>query len=47
VLDLQRTALTDINNRGEIVGTIYGLDNPDNSPLRRIDPAVWTGAFGG
>jgi hypothetical protein len=40
------TALNDINNRGEIVGTIYGLSAPDYSKLRRIDPVLWTCRWG-
>jgi hypothetical protein len=37
---------TDINNRGDIVGTVYGLAANDYGSLRRIDPVVWTCAFG-
>ena len=39
--------LNDVNNRGSIVGNVYGLTGPDFSKLRRIDPIVWTCAFGG
>ena len=41
------TNLNDINNRGDIVGNVYGLDAKDYSKLRRIDPVLWTCAFGG
>ena len=41
------TALNDINNRGDIVGNVYGLATKDYGSLRRIDPVVWTCAFGG
>jgi len=41
------TALNDINNRGDIVGNVYGLAGKDYSKLRRIDPVLWTCAFGG
>jgi probable HAF family extracellular repeat protein len=41
------TALNDINNRGNIVGTVYGLASKDYGSLRRIDPVLWTCAFGG
>jgi len=41
------TDLTDINNRGDIVGDVYGLAGKDFSKLRRIDPVLWTCAFGG
>jgi hypothetical protein len=37
----------DINNRGVIVGNVYGLAAKDVGALRRIDPVVWTCAFGG
>ena len=40
------TQLNDINNRGEIVGNVYGLAPKDYSKLRRIDPVLWTCAFG-
>lgn len=39
------TNLNDINNRGAIVGNVYGLDAKDYSKLRRIDPVVWRCAF--
>lgn len=41
------TALNDINNNGDIVGTIYGLATKDYGSLRRMDPVLWTCAFGG
>ncbi len=40
------TNLNDINNRGDIVGNVYGLDAKDFSKLRRIDPVLWTCPFG-
>ena len=40
------THLNDINNRGDIVGNVYGLDAKDFSKLRRIDPVLWTCPFG-
>ena len=40
-------ALTDINNRGDIVGTVYGLAAKNYSALRRIDPVLWTCQFDG
>ena len=40
------TSLNDINNRGAIVGNVYGLSAPDYSKLRRIDPVVWRCQFG-
>jgi probable HAF family extracellular repeat protein len=40
------TDLNDINNRGDIVGNVYGLDAKDFSKLRRIDPVLWTCPFG-
>jgi hypothetical protein len=40
------TQLSDINNRGMVVGMVAGLDAPDFSALRRLDPVVWTCAFG-
>jgi hypothetical protein len=39
--------LNDINNRGDIVGTIYGFDAKDYSKLRRIDPVLWSCSFPG
>jgi probable HAF family extracellular repeat protein len=41
------TALNDINEQGSIVGTVYGLTAKDYGALRRIDPVLWTCAFGG
>ena len=40
-------APNDINNRGDIVGTVYGLASKDYGSLRRIDPVLWTCQFGG
>jgi uncharacterized membrane protein len=40
-------ALNDINDRGDIVGTVYGAARKDYSSVRRIDPVVWACAFGG
>ena len=40
------TNLNDINNRGDIVGNVYGLAAKDFSALRRIDPVLWTCPFG-
>ena len=40
------TQLNDINNRGQIVGNVFGLTARDYSKLRRIDPVVWKCAFG-
>jgi probable HAF family extracellular repeat protein len=40
------TNLNDINNRGAIVGNVFGLSGKDFSKLRRIDPVLWTCAFG-
>jgi hypothetical protein len=39
------TNLNDINNRGDIVGNVYGLAAKDYGALRRIDPVLWTCAF--
>jgi uncharacterized membrane protein len=39
------TNLNDINNRGDIVGNVYGLDAKDFSKLRRIDPVLWRCPF--
>jgi hypothetical protein len=39
-------ALNDINNRGDIVGNLYGLTTKDYGSLRRIDPVLWTCQFG-
>lgn len=41
------TNLHDINNRGDIVGNVYGLAGKDFGKLRRIDPVLWRCAFGG
>jgi hypothetical protein len=41
------TQLNDINNQGDIVGNVYGLSGKAYSKLRRIDPVLWTCAFGG
>ena len=40
------TNLNDINNRGDIVGNVYGLAAKDFCALRRIDPVLWTCPFG-
>ena len=40
-------ALNDINDRGDIVGTVYGLTTKDYASLRRVDPVLWTCQFGG
>jgi hypothetical protein len=40
------TELNDINNRGAIVGNVFGLSGKDYSKLRRIDPVLWTCPFG-
>jgi probable HAF family extracellular repeat protein len=39
--------LNDINERGAIVGNAYGLSAKAYDKLRRIDPVLWTCAFGG
>ena len=39
-------ALNDINERGTIVGNVFGLAGKTYSDLRRIDPVVWTCSFG-
>jgi probable HAF family extracellular repeat protein len=39
------TALTDINNRGTLVGNVYGLAGKAYDKLRRIDPVVWACQF--
>ena len=39
-------ALNDINNPGDIVGTVYGFGKKDFGSLLRIDPVVWTCQFG-
>ena len=38
--------VTDINNRGNIVGNVYGLAAKDFGALRRIHPVVWKCSFG-
>ena len=40
-------ALNDINNRGDIVGNVYGLTTKDYGSMRRIDPVLWTCQFAG
>ena len=40
------TNLNDINNRGDIVGNVYGLTAKDYSKLSRIDPVLWSCPFG-
>ena len=40
------TNLNDVNNRGAVVGNVFGLAAKDYSALRRIDPVLWTCAFG-
>jgi probable HAF family extracellular repeat protein len=40
------TNLNDVNNRGAIIGNVFGLSAPDYSKLRRIDPVLWTCQFG-
>lgn len=39
------TNLNDINNRGDIVGNVYGLSGKDYSKVRRIDPVLWRCPF--
>jgi probable HAF family extracellular repeat protein len=39
-------ALDDINAHGTMVGNVYGLAAKDYGALRRIDPVLWTCAFG-
>ena len=39
------TTLHDINNRGDIVGNVYGLSAKDFSKLRRIDAVIWRCPF--
>jgi hypothetical protein len=41
------TSVNDVNNRGAIVGNVFGFSGKDFSKLRRIDPVLWTCAFGG
>jgi probable HAF family extracellular repeat protein len=40
------TELNDVNARGAIVGNVYGLSGKAYDKLRRIDPVLWTCAFG-
>ena len=40
------TSLNDLNNRGDIVGTIYGAAAKDFGSIQRIEPVLWTCAFG-
>jgi probable HAF family extracellular repeat protein len=40
------TTVNDINNLGEIVGTVYGLARKNLASVRRIDPVLWTCQFG-
>jgi uncharacterized membrane protein len=40
------TQLHDVNAEGAIVGNVFGLAAPDYGALRRIDPVLWTCAFG-
>jgi probable HAF family extracellular repeat protein len=39
-------SLNDVNERGAIVGAVYGLTANEYSALRRIDPVVWRWQFG-
>jgi probable HAF family extracellular repeat protein len=39
------TALTDLNNRGTVVGNVYGLAGKAYDKLRRIDPVRWACQF--
>ena len=39
--------LNDVNNRGDVVGNVYGLAAKDYSALRSIHPVLWRCAFGG
>jgi probable HAF family extracellular repeat protein len=39
--------LNDINDRGAIVGNVYGATRENYGSIRRIDPVVWTCQFGG
>jgi probable HAF family extracellular repeat protein len=41
------TELNDVNDRGAIVGNVYGLAGKAYDQLRRIDPVLWTCAFVG
>ena len=38
--------VNDINERGDVVGDVYGLAARSFDALRRIDPVVWTCPFG-
>ena len=38
--------LNDVNEHGTIAGNVYGLTGKDFSKVRRIDPVLWTCAFG-
>lgn len=40
-------SLNDINERGAIVGTVYGATKKSYASVRRIDPVLWTCAFAG
>ena len=40
------TQLNDVNNRGAVVGNVFGLAAPEYSGLRRIDPVLWRCPFG-
>jgi hypothetical protein len=40
------TSVNDINNRGAIVGNVYGLSAPAYDKLRRITPVLWACQFG-
>ena len=40
------TQLNDVNNRGAVVGNVFGLAAKDYGALRAIYPVVWTCAFG-
>jgi hypothetical protein len=40
------TQLNDVNAGGAIVGNVYGLSGKAYDKLRRIDPVLWTCAFG-
>jgi probable HAF family extracellular repeat protein len=40
------TELNDVNNKGAIVGNVYGLAARDYGSLRSITPVVWSCAFG-
>ena len=39
--------LNDLNDRGAIVGNVYGLAAKDYGALRSITPVLWSCAFGG